>query len=133
MSLDVYVSKDPVIVNGGEWTRMFALEDDGYYWFLWPLFEKLHQSTGELIDLYGGAVFSGEKLADLERFVREARDLIAHQPERWRVHVAMNYPPEHPEGSKEVTRAGFEILLEQFQNVLDEARRTTSSVIFYGD
>jgi hypothetical protein len=130
VSLDVYVCKNEINYPS-DWR--FALEDDGYYWFLYPLFEKLAQLTGELIDLYGGAEFAGKKLVDLERFVQDAQELIAHQPEQWRVHVAMNYPPEHPKGSKEVTRAGFEVLLEQFQNVLDEARRTNSSAIFAGD
>ncbi len=130
MSLDVYVCKNEINYPS-DWR--FALEDDGYYWFLWPLIEKLHQLTGEMIDLYGGAEFAGERLADLERFVQEARELIVHQPKRWRVHVAMNYPPEHSKGLKEVTRAGFAVLLEQFQNVLDEAYLTNSSVIFAGD
>lgn len=128
MALDVGVGK-----NHLEFKHWFVLEDDGYYWFLYPLFEKLQGLTTQLIDLYGDAVFSGARLDDLQDMLDEARALVAGQPERWRVHVAMNYPPNHPEGSREVTRAGFEGLFKQFQNVIDDARATGSSVMFVGD
>jgi hypothetical protein len=133
MSLEVGVGRVGVGRNHLEFQRRFALEDDGYYWFLYPLFEKLERLTTQLIDLYDSAVFSGARLDDLENTVEQARALVAGQPERWRVHVAMNDPPDHPEGLREVTRAGFNVLFEQFQNVIDEARATGSSVIFVGD
>ena len=41
-----------------------AFGDDGYYWFLYPMFESLFAETGQFIDLYGYALFAG---ADLRR------------------------------------------------------------------
>jgi hypothetical protein len=36
-----------------------TLDDDGYYWFLHPLWERLRPETGQYIDLYGYAGFAG--------------------------------------------------------------------------
>ena len=43
------------------------LDNDGYYWFLSPLFGQLWTETGKYIDFYGHAAFEGESLAALER------------------------------------------------------------------
>ena len=43
-----------------------CLEDDGYYWFLYPYFERVSAVTGQMVDLYGDAVFtSGDLTAPL--------------------------------------------------------------------
>ena len=62
-----------------------GFDDDGYYWFLYPLFEKLFTETGQFIDLYGYALFAGADLQALSRMLDEARTLVEAQPNSWRV------------------------------------------------
>ena len=59
-----------------------GLEDDGYYWFLHPLFERLAGETGQYIDLYGDALFAGPDLLALSRMLSEARRLVGPSPSR---------------------------------------------------
>ncbi len=56
------------------------MEDDGYYWFLHPLFVALAEETGQYVDLYGGARFQGQDLDALERALASSRQLIEVQP-----------------------------------------------------
>jgi hypothetical protein len=50
-----------------------CFEDDGYYWFLYPFFERLAARTRQFIEPYGDAKFSGAQLDELEKTVAEAR------------------------------------------------------------
>src|SRR4051812_32375630 len=81
--------------------------DDGYYWFLHPLFEELRVVTGEYIDLYGDAAFIGPDLDALERMLSAARRLVEAQPEFWEVHTGTQVRPVHREVHKPVERAEF--------------------------
>lgn len=87
MSLDIGIPLSKSSMLDRSEPRL-SLEDDGYYWFLHPLFENLEAETGQYIDLYGGASFGGEKLLSLERMLRAARELIESQPTTWQVRVA---------------------------------------------
>src|SRR5205807_406471 len=69
------------------------LEDDGYYWFLHPLFERLRGETEQYIDLYGDASFMDGALLALERSLVEARAVIESQPDAWEVHVGTQIIP----------------------------------------
>src|SRR5262245_50339246 len=66
-----------------------GFEDDGYYWFLHPLFEGLMVETGQYIDLYGSAMFAGPDLAALGRMLTEARRQVEARPESWEVQTAV--------------------------------------------
>ena len=74
MALDVYVQPQPELPRiGSKYSRICSFEDDGYYWFLYPLFEELAKETGQHIDLYDGAAFSGISLEALARTIASAR------------------------------------------------------------
>jgi hypothetical protein len=60
-----------------------SLVDDGYYWFCYPFFEELAKQTGEMIDLYDGAWFSGVKLNDLQQTLAAIRSKGLSMPEEW--------------------------------------------------
>ena len=62
-----------------------SFEDDGYYWFLHPLFEELKQRTGQYTDLYGCAAFSGHTLNELKSSITGATQLAQLQPDTWEV------------------------------------------------
>jgi hypothetical protein len=64
-----------------------VLSDDGCYWFLHPLFERLREQCGKYIDLYGDATFTRDDFPRLRRLLDEAERLAREQPETWKVHV----------------------------------------------
>jgi hypothetical protein len=61
-----------------EWSLHF--DDDGYYWYLYPLFEDLYTATGNMIDLYGDARFERHHFSRLRRMLAEACEKIDQQP-----------------------------------------------------
>jgi hypothetical protein len=127
------------------------LDDDGYYWFLHPLFGKLQAKTGQYIDLYGDASFLGESLAALEQMLLEARSLVESQSETWDVHVGTEIRPKGKdlfklEGSKvvgnwehvkelfnAVQREQFLELIAQWQEVVARAKELGRPVVCFGD
>jgi hypothetical protein len=102
--------------------------DDGYYWFLHPLFERLAAETGQYIDLYGYARFAGPDLLALSRMLAEARRLVEGQPESWSVQTAVA-PVLH----RQVTRAEFLRLLSAWERAASRAQELGRAVICFGD
>jgi hypothetical protein len=98
------------------------LEDDGYYWFLHPLFERLCAETRQYIDLYGDASFFDGALTALEQLLVEARDLIESQPETWQVDVY-----------NVVRRDRFLELIARWEKVIARARELGRPVVCFGD
>ena len=110
-----------------------AFDDDGYYWFLHPLFGELRAATGQCIDLYGDAAFAGPDLDALERMLSAARRRVEAEPESWDVHTGTQVQPVRREVFKQVGRAEFLRLLEAWGQVLERARQTGRAVVCFGD
>jgi hypothetical protein len=108
-------------------------ENDGCYWFLHPLFERLRAETGQYIDLYGDASFAGDELAALERMLAEARTLVASRPETWREHGGTEVSPDHRELYRLVEREVMLALLDRWGTVARRARELGRPVVFFGD
>lgn len=68
-----------------------VLNDDGCYWFLHPLFERLREQCGKYVDLYGDATFTRDDFPRLRRLLDEAETLVKQQPETWKVHVGTQF------------------------------------------
>jgi len=127
------------------------LDDDGYYWFLHPLFGRLQAETGQYIDLYGDASFLGESLAALERLLSEAQRLIESHPDTWDVCIGTQMLPKGKDLFKVegrnivknwdsgkdifnvVDRDEFLQLIEQWQKVIARARELGRPVVCFGD
>jgi hypothetical protein len=109
------------------------LNSDGYYWFLYPLIEKLQSETGQYIDLYGDASFSGANLSALERMVAEAVRLVQEQPTSWQVHTGTQTHPEHKELYAEVNRVQFLSLLQKWRGIVARAKELGKPVVCFGD
>ena len=113
-------------------------EDDGYYWFLYPLFERLAQRTGQLIDLYDGAAFSGPALAALRETIAEAMQLVGTMTDQWDVQTGteigsyQNPKPPTPVYSP-VQKGEFERLLRRFGELVDAAERKKARIVCLGD
>jgi hypothetical protein len=109
------------------------LDNDGYYWFLHPLFEQLAAETGQYVDLYGDASFNGDALAALEQTLAAARDLVTSQPATWRVHVGTQTMPARKELYKIVEKTRFFELLDQWERIVARAKQSNRPVVCFGD
>src|SRR4051812_44751913 len=99
-----------------------GFEDDGYYWFLHPLLERLAGETGQYIDLYGYALFAGADLLALGRMLADARRLVEAQPESWEVYTGTQLVPVHRGVFKAVERAELLSRLAAWKRATDRAR-----------
>ena len=109
------------------------LDNDGYYWFLHPLFGQLWTETGKYIDLYGDAAFEGESLAALERMLIEARALIESRPDSWEVHIGTQIKPTKKEIYVPVERDQFLKLIDQWEKIIARAKELGRPVACFGD
>jgi len=141
MSLDVGIRHDLHSYSFIQNEPTLSLEDDGYYWFLYPLFVELSKETGQLIDLYDGAHFQAETLDALERTLSMAMTLVESQPASWRVQVALSGVASGARYSiagsyglyEQVEKSQFINLLAQFQRILARARELGLPVVCHGD
>jgi hypothetical protein len=132
MALDVGIG-DGVSLIPQQGEPCLWLNSDGYYWFLHPLFEKLQSETGQYIDLYGDASFTGACLSALERMVAEAMGLVQAQPAAWQVHTGTQIRPEHKELYAAVEKDRFLALLHKWQQIIERAREIGMPVVCFGD
>ena len=134
MSLDVYIQPRAEIPrDGSDYEYVCALDDDGYYWFLEPLFARLTAETGQHVDLYGGAVFAGATLDALMSVLTAARELTERQPERWEVVTGVRPGVEPEEVRCSVQKAEMRALLEKLAAAARKARATGQYLAFFGD
>ena len=110
-----------------------AFRSDGYYWFLYPLIERLRNSHGKYIDLYGDAEFRRGEFALLDRLLNDAAALVQVQPTHWKVHVGTQTGAAKRELYAEVDRQEFLNLIAQLRAVIAAAEQAGSSVRFIGD
>lgn len=85
-------------LTGFDWTSVdyvqdISLDDDGYYWYFHSFFAELFRQTGQNIDLYDNAAFTGSEIAMFEAAMNRARDTALEQPECWEVHVGNETAP----------------------------------------
>jgi hypothetical protein len=118
---------------GGDHEYICSLDDDGYYWFLFPFFEDLAKQTGQWIDLYGGAAFAGQKLDDLARVLAVAREMVEKQPPAWEVVTGIREGPEPETIRSPVDRQQIRALLDTLEAAVRKAGVAGSYVTFVGD
>lgn len=134
MSLDVYLQAKPGPPRvGGDHKFVCAFDDDGCYWFLYPLLERLAEDTGQWIDLYDGAVFGGETLSALARTLASARSLVEVQPEVWAVVTGIRSGLVPEEVLSLVGKAEMVALLDRLEAAVGIARETNAYIGFFGD
>ncbi len=129
MALDVWIGdwNDP----GSELAASF--DPEAYYWFLYPLIERLQQSHGKYIDLYGGCEFSPNELALFEKFLSDAEALVQRQHRRFRVHTGTRTQPIEKERYSEVDRESFLGFLASLRSAVRRCVQASKSLRFYGD
>ena len=132
MALDIGVGDGASLVPVQGEPALY-LDDDGYYWFLHPLFARLQAETGQYIDLYGDAAFAGPELASLKRMLAEARSLAEAQPASWQVHVGTQTAPTCRELYEPVRREALLALLDRWDEVVRRAEELNRPVVCFGD
>lgn len=110
-----------------------SLRSDGYYWYLYPLIERLRKSHGKYIDLFGNAAFRKGELSLLLGFLNEAQALIESQPASWKVHIGTETGLVKRELYAALERREFVDLIAQLRAVASAAEAAGSSVLFVGD
>ena len=110
-----------------------SLDDDGYYFFLYPLFERLCDQTGQFIDLYTDARFTPSSIPALERMLDSAEKLVRAQPARWQVLIGLQIKPKREELYAEVERTRFLKLLSVWRKVIARAKKLRRPVVSFGD
>jgi hypothetical protein len=112
---------------------LLCLDDDGYYWFLYPFIEKLRAETGQYVDLYGIASFQGVERLALARMLADARYLAEAQPEFLGIHTGTWLHSVEEKISHPVERHRLLELLTHWQVVVDRALELERPVIWLGD
>lgn len=108
-----------------------SLDDDGYYWFIEPLFRELAEQTGQYVALYGNAWFIGDDLLALERTLHQAIALVAVQPESWG--VVVGHAGARGEVWMGVLKPCFVTLLETWLALCVQARESGQALVCFGD
>ncbi|HAH46207.1 hypothetical protein [Gimesia sp.] len=129
MALSIGLSRTDDVHNA-DYTSGIYLEDDGYYWFLFPFFQDVWEQTGKIIDLYDDAVFSANELpvllAILERASAEARE----QPDEWDVRIGWRGDDAL---MSTVTKSELQALLTKLIDLVTEAQSSLCAVVCFGD
>jgi hypothetical protein len=114
-----------------------ALDDDGYYWFLYKYFEEanLSYSNIELIDLYGGGIIEGYQLHRLLTTLEEALYVTKLMPPKWRVLAGWTSEEQSQasENWEEVERLRMEQLIEQLLNMINKSISSNLKFVSSGD
>ena len=131
VSLDLYLRK-----NGqadGDPPAELSLEDDGYYWFLHPWFERLRAQCGKFLDLYGDVVFTADDFPRLRQLLDDASASAREQPASWEVCVGQQTRPMPRKIYHSVRRDQLMALLDDLRSIVSQAERTGQQIECIGD
>jgi hypothetical protein len=127
MALDIRIRIGNAVLPGA--ALQVALNNDGYYWFLHPFFERLRDQCGKYVDLYGDALFTRDDYPRLE----EARVLAEAQPRSWNVHIGTQLKPTRKELHAEVRRDQLLMLIQTIRNMVEKADHLDGQLECVGD
>ena len=130
MSLDIRVRSSSSPDDEG---LTLSFDDDGYYWFLHPLFERLRAESGKYIDLYGDARFTRDDCPRLHALLTEAELMARHQPQTWEVRVGTRIEPIRKNLYRTVNRAELLKLIATFRAMIDAIEKLGGHLECIGD
>ena len=114
-----------------EW--VCSLENDGAFWHLWPYFESLYATTGQIIEPYSIGVFTGDTLVPLRETLSTARQALLQKPQSWEVVTGKQISPDERVVRAVVSRDGLESLLDILLKAVGNAGATGRCLTFFGD
>ena len=135
MALNLVLSENHKAPIWREQTSIVFEDEGADYWFLYgSMIEEIKQHTGEVLDLYDDAHFSGQKLAQLNRIVLKTVAKIQTVPEQeWQVHLGTQTQPEHKELYRTLTKKYLLQKLNKFAFMIDLAMKKGEMIIGIGD
>ena len=107
--------------------------DDGYYWFLYPLFEELSKRTGIYIDLYGDAEFTKGNINQFETLLDKATQMVENQPASWAVHIGTQTHPVEKKLYSQVVKKEFYNKINKLRELILEVKNDSATLICTGD
>jgi hypothetical protein len=130
MAVGITLSKSVAPSRSAPQEPGVCFEDDGYYWFLYPFFERLAARTRQFIEPYGDAKFSGAQLVELEKAVAEARASAEVLPDSMEVKQVWFSPEPIVET---IRREVLLNLLDQLGEVIRAGRQEGRAILCSGD
>lgn len=105
------------------------------YWYLWPtMIKEIKSKTGELIDLYDKAEFSGDNLDKVEKIVlNHLEQLKTINETEWEVHTGTELQPVKREKYKILNKQELEEKLHCLLRIVQLAKQSNEKVICIGD
>ncbi len=109
-------------------------DEDADYRYLWPrMIAEIKDQTGELIDLYDGAEFSGPNLDILETLIGKQLLDLSSEKEEWKIHIGTQTHPVKQERYKKLVKKDLQLKLEKFLYIVQLAKEKSEAVICIGD
>jgi len=130
MSLDIYLRSSN---SRSSSAPALSFEDDGYYRFLQPLFDRVGKQSGKYIDLYGDALFTQDDWPRLRTMLADAETMARGKPTTWEVHVGTQLKPVRKELYRTVKREELLRLIATFKALVDAADETDGQLECVGD
>jgi hypothetical protein len=133
MSLTAYHMPTPVRSTSQITSpALLSFQDDGYYWFLEPVFRSIAEQTGQYIDLYSNADFYEGGLLALQDGLEVAHQMVNDQAARWDVIIG-TYADSGESIYCPVKKQDFLELLQRFEDAVLKAILHRQHLVFFGD
>ncbi|UUC45187.1 hypothetical protein [Flavobacterium cerinum] len=135
MAISILLTTNKTITKHNE-HRSFYFEDSGAdYWYLWPtMIKEINNKTGELIDLYQDAEFSGSHLTIFKTTVAKHLAVINSKKEKsWEVYIGTQMHPVKQDIYKTLVKKEIAEKLEKLLQMIDLAIKSEEKIICIGD
>lgn len=135
MALDIVLTLNGQVPEYRPETSISFEGEDADYWYLWSaMIQKIKNETGELIDLYDDAEFSGENLIKIEKIViSELEDIRNKKEKSWEIHTGTQIKPIKKEIFKTLIKKELEEKLSRLLIIIRLAIKTNEKILCMGD
>lgn len=134
MSVSVFLMKEPDF-TGDERPRLdiFDEPNEVLYFALEPVFRRIEQRCGLLIDLCGTVTFPADTLGLLREELQRAEGELCEEPDSWQVSVGTEISPVRRELVQDVARSAVLDTVKRLVDLIDEADDQRAYLVFSGD
>jgi len=135
MPLDIVLSVNSEAAIWNEHTSISFGGNDADYSFLWPtMIQEIKNQTGELLDLYDDAEFSGDDLPKLESIIIRYIEYLRGRKEAiWDVSIGTQLGPVKNEIFRPLVKTDLVNKLEKFLHTVRLAKERKEKIICLGD
>jgi len=112
---------------------MLSFEDDGYYWYMHPYFEKLLEDTGIYIDLYGYAQFNRGNINQIEITINQISSSLINEKQYFNVYCGTQIKPIKKDIYKKVSKVELASKLDVINEIIETIKNNGGNLVFEGD